>query len=149
MKNKTKFKLNDAGITFLATHIAMGGMYFLHNAKKFEDDTDLGELMSDMSEHLAKSHAEDGHFFLEDSEYLLVLLAVNTARHAIINGSKRQLIDMTNHSFAPPSFGKSLGEGKGAVKTSVLLVDYLELNAPEKVKEEWLQDKKKIFLIIK
>ena len=144
MSNKTKFKLNDAGITFMSSHIAIGGMYFVHNAKKRSEDESLGELMLEFSNYIAKMHFEDGHFVLSDDEYLLVLLAVNTARHAIINGTPKQLTEMTSVMETPENFGVALGEGKKAVRTAVLLVDYLELNAPLSVYEEWISDKKSL-----
>ena len=51
---------------------------------------------------------------------------------------------MTSVMETPENFGVALGEGKKAVRTAVLLVDYLELNAPLSVYEEWISDKKSL-----
>ena len=139
-------------MTLLSSNMAIGAIYHLSNekARNNNDDHTMGRCMLDLAEWMAREHVDKGSFKLSKHEHILVLLAVNSAKYAILeqrSPSKCNYGEICEEFNMPHELVAQMKQTKTSrdiLKTTIILLDYLEFVCPKSVRDEWLKHKNQV-----
>jgi len=150
--DETRFNLTVGGMTLLASSMTAGALYHLSNEKIRDKDLDrgIGRCMLDLTAWMTNERAEKGYFELSHDESMLLLLAVSSAKYFILEldrTGKGNYAEICERFDIPKEILRAITQRKSSfalLKTTSILLDYLECACPKVVRNKWFTHKKNV-----
>lgn len=138
-----RLKMDTLHSNLVLANADLGGLAFAYQEKMTNDTEGLiSQDIFNVVNKIEDQFDEGGYAELKDSEMVTLLLAIRSAFETLIQNNPRVLRRVLVNGDSRFSETPIVGDLSRAARNAHVVLDYLEVNAPKKVMNMWLDERR-------
>lgn len=137
-----RLKLDSVHTNLVLANADLGGLAFAYQEKLEDMDCDISESVFRVTRKIEDQGEENGFVELKDSEMVTLLLAIRSAFETLMCNNPKVIRRVLANGDSRFSEIPIMSDLTHAARNAHVVLDFLECNAPKKVLNMWIEERK-------